>query len=440
MKPSFILICCCSVLNTAVSASHWQENLEGRLQAVTLPAQPLSRCESTAAGDNYASRVMDSSTGRVRLTAQGFAVTGQPDALLISPYRPAEDNTVLVPTYWSWQQQAQDPTRHQLFWADPATARLRSVQIKLPALQWLSRWAVPYQPQTHPWLDSSVQSRKLADDPSADWLILPGDERSPVRLFATDSGIPRQFPVSVAPATYAVLPQPADLDLDGLAERLYVLNTAGVLMQYSWTASAGWQATQVADLQSSGWQFDGSLQHFSARWRGAEGWGNGEVFLMLVRATDQYRLVVLRRQDGANQVIKLSDLGEAGSGQVAGWQLPLPGRPVSVAKVLAGILYLPLQTGPYCAAAPAYDQLLVTQLYQGAAVNGGRFVELATAVTSPLRLRAGPQHFQLWSGEQMVIPHLFRLSDRCDGCVEMLRPEHLQGQQQMAWYLPEEVY
>lgn len=440
MKIGIIFICCCSAIHTGVSASQWQENSLGRLEAVTQPSQEANRCDSGFAGDNYASRAIDTSAGRVRLTAQGFALSGPSGALMISPYRPAEQRTVVEPTYWRWQQLPQDPALHQLFWADSATARLRSVQVKLTSLQWQPRWSVAYQPAAQPWLDTSLQVWKLADDPAAEWLLLPGDERSPVRLFAADSGIPRQLPVSAATASYAVLPQAADLDLDGLAERLYILNTAGLLMQYHWTASAGWQATPVADLQSSGWQFDGSLQHFSARWRSTEGWVRGDVFLLLVRTDDHYRLLVLRRQDGVTQVIKASDLGEAGSRQAAGWQLELPGRPVSPAKVLAGILYLPLQSGHFCHAAPEYDHLLVTQLYQGAAVYDARLLDLPAAVKSPLRVRAGAQQFQLWSGNQMVVPQLFRLSDSCDHCVEILRPEHLQGQQQMAWYLPEKVY
>jgi len=443
--------CCCYLyVISGAQASQWLETAQGQLVADSQPQVTVEECAGSFAVASYASRLSGPGPGRVRFNSRGLQLHGstiESPMLRILPYTISDTVASATPgelPYWSWRQTPQPASGsgpiYQLLWADPGSASLRAVQVSTTPLQWRPQWEVDYQIQTHPWLHSELIPQALADSPAAEWLLLPGDGRVPLRLFDSGSGVTRQWPFFAANASYAVLPLAADLDLDGKKERLYVLSVQGLLMQYHWTVGSGWQASVVADLQRTGWRFDGSLQRFSGRWRGPQGWQQGEVFVLLVRDADKYRLVVLRRPAASESVIMPADLADPPALQHAGWQQQLPGRPVSPAKVLGGILYLPLNTGAFCAGAPQYDQLLVAQLYHGASVGQDRLLMLATPALEPLRLQVSAGDFQLWSGSQLILPQLHRLTPACSHCTEVLRPEHLAGQQPFAWFLPEKVY
>lgn len=328
----------------------------------------------------------------------------------------------------------------RLYWQDEAAAVVRSARLTLAPLQWLPEWTVSYPPAAAPWLSDQLTPQRLADEPAREWLLLPGDAQVPVRLFDTDNGLPRQLSLPATAGVFSLLPLAADPDQDGLAERLYLLSQQGLLWQFDWQAGSGWQASLVADLQSSGWDFSGSLQRFAARWQTTAGWHEGEVFVILARSGADYRLLVLRRGINTEQPLSFADVAMAPDLTKAGWYTELADAPLSRAKVLAGIIYLPLKADTGCADDAAYDQILALQLYSGAAAYDEPVLRLAQPLQAPLRMVQSAQQLQLWSGAVPVVPRLMTLSPSCPLCTEQLTPQHLQGQQTIAVFRREQVY
>ncbi|MDZ7870266.1 MAG: hypothetical protein U5L02_13905 [Rheinheimera sp.] len=356
----------------------------------------------------------------------------------------AESSLFPAFTYWGWRNATGRQAGYQLFWLDPRKAELRSVQLRMQPLAsqppyWEPLWSVATHSPVQPWLSPELNVQRLADDPAAEWLILPGNAQVPFRLFNALTGVPRQLSVPAVNMSFALMPLTADPDQDGLAERLYLLSTDGVLLQYDWLSDSGWQASTVADLRQSGWRFDGSWQRISARWPVSQGWQQGDVFILQGRDADGYRLVVLRRPTGFQRVFDLTDLAADVDLNKAGWQRPLAGRPVTTAKILAGILYLPLSHDPD-PLSMAYDQIDVLQLFSGTSLYAPATLTLPAAQRAPLRLVPVNGKYQLWSAEQLIVPEVQRLDPSCLFCVETLGPEHLQQQQQLATFRYEQVY
>lgn len=328
----------------------------------------------------------------------------------------------------------------RLYWQDEAATVVRSARLTLAPLQWRPEWTVSYQPAVAPWLSDQLTPKRLADDPGREWLLLPGDAQVPVRLLDADNGLPRQLSLPATSGVFSLLPLAADPDLDGVSERLYLLSQQGALWQFDWQAGSGWQASLVADLQSSGWDFSGSLQRFAARWQSTAGWQEGEVFVILARSDEDYRLLVLRRGTNIQQALTFADVAAVPDLAKAGWYTELAEAPLSHAKVLAGVLYLPLKTDTGCAEDASYDQILALQLYSGAAAYDEPILRLAQPLQAPLRLVQSAQQLQLWSGTVPVFPRLMTLSPACLMCTEQLTPQHLQGQQTIAVFRREQVY
>jgi hypothetical protein len=439
---------------------YWQETITGRLQAQSAPAVGSS-CSSDPQVASYASRPLHehASYRRIQLNECGITffneatsssghtadlVQIRPQAWIAAAQRAQPDNL----WHWGSRSVAGQQDTQQLFWLEQHTGQLRSAEVKLTPLQWQPLWSATYQAQHQPWFSTEVVPQRLADEPNAEWLVLPGDSQVPLRLFEAGTGIARQLSLPAMNGSAAVMPQVTDTNQDGVAERIYLLSTAGLLLQYHWQPIAGWQSSVVADLRQSGWIFDVSLQRFSARWPSAEGWLQGEVFVLLARESAGFRLVVLRRpqhsQQHSQQTYDVHDLSNTVDLDKAGWQRPLNSRPVTPIKVVAGVMYLPLSSElwPERAGlhAVTYDQLMITQLFSGVAVASQSLFTLASAQYAPLRLAASGGYFQLKSADHVVVPQVQTVNPACLFCVEPLKQRHLQGQQALAMFRHEQVY
>ncbi len=431
--------------------SYWQETATGTLVAMDASSAGQD-CEPIPRMATYQSRPLSGPGpfSRLQLSRCGLIISGQKADMSLLQIRPGSaevyQDTLPPPDAaqlpWGWRNMVGSRADYQLFWLDPLKAELRSVQLTLPQSQtqrpnWRPLWAAAVQPAAQPWLPAEISVQRLADDPTAEWLVLPGNAQVPIRLFNAHTGVPRQLSVPAVNTSFALMPLTADPDQDGLAERMFLLSTDGLLLQYDWQSELGWQPSIVADFRQSGWQFDGSWQRISARWPVTQGWQQGDVFVLQGRDADGYRLLVLRRPVGLQRVFDLTDIADHVDLNKAGWQRPLAARPVSAAKILAGIVYLPLSQDPDTL---AYNQIEVLQLFSGTALYAPSTLKLPAVQQAPLRLVPANGKYQLWSAEQLIVPEVQRLDPSCLFCVETLTPQHLQQQQQLAMFRYEQVY
>ncbi|WP_430457309.1 hypothetical protein [Rheinheimera sp.] len=431
--------------------SYWQETATGTLVAMDASSAGQD-CEPIPRMATYQSRPLSGSGhfSRLQLSRCGLIFSGQKADIPILQIRPGtaeEYQDTLPPSdaaqlQWGWRNMVGSQADYQLFWLDPLKAELRSVQLTLPQSQtqrpnWRPLWAAAVQPAAQPWLPAEISAQRLADDPTAEWLVLPGNAQVPIRLINAQTGVPRQLSVPAVNTGFALMPLMADPDQDGLAERMFLLSTDGLLLQYDWQSALGWQPSIVADFRQSGWQFDGSWQRISARWPVTQGWQQGDVFVLQGRDADGYRLLVLRRPVGLQRVFDLTDIADHVDLNKAGWQRTLAARPVTAAKILAGIVYLPLSQDPDTL---AYDQIEVLQLFSGTVLYAPSTLKLSAVQQAPLRLVPANGKYQLWSAEQIIVPEVQRLDPSCLFCVETLTPQHMQQQQQLAMFRYEQVY
>jgi hypothetical protein len=450
MKNSLMqaaVVCC--YYSAAVMADVWQETVAGTLQL-----QPATNLQAGCAAGNSPSILSKPFSGhplynRVQFNAQHFSFSADAAAPLQIVPQQIVPKVGLVSTaaslhsaYWGIQSTTVSRGKpvFRLYWQDEAGKVVRAARLTLSPLHWQPEWTASYQSSVTPWLSEQLTPQSLADDPTSTWLLLPGDAQVPIRLFNADSGLPRQLSLPATAGTFGLLPLAADADQDGLAERLYLLSQQGVLWQYDWQAGNGWRATQLADLQKSGWDFSGSLQRFAARWQSATGWQEGDVFVVLARAGADHRLLVLRRADNVQTPLTFADVAVAPDLTKAGWYAELAEAPLTPAKVLAGVLYLPLKADTGCIEDAAYDQILALQLYSGAVAYCDPVLRLAQPQQAPLRLMQTAQQLQLWSGSVPVVSQLVTLNPACLMCTELLTPQHLQGQQIIAVFRREQVY
>ena len=323
---------------------YWQETTSGQLQALSVPVVGSS-CNAAAEVASYASRPLQqhSSYSRLQLNDCGItffndATSGQPHAASLLQIKPqglvdqAQRSESSQPWHWGSRSLVGQQDTQQLFWSEQGSGLLRSAHVTLTPLQWQPQWSVAFQPQHQPWFSTEISPQRLADAPNAEWLVLPGDNQVPLRLFEAKSGVARQLSLPALNGGAAVMPVVTDTNQDGMAERIYLLSTAGLLLQYHWQPAIGWQSSVVADLRQSDWTFDISLQRFSARWPSAGGWLQGEVFVVLAREPAGFRLVVLRRPQHSQQTYGVQDLSNTVDLDKAGWQRPLRSRPVTADK------------------------------------------------------------------------------------------------------------
>lgn len=438
-----------SLLTTAAKAEVWQETATGTIQLQSATAlqtgcmtgNPPSYLSVPFSGHSQYKRAQYN-PAQYQAAHFSFHADGAAPLQIIPISRTDTAATSRQAAYWGVLSAG---NRHgvaafRLYWQDDNAAVLRAARVTLSPLQWQPEWTASYQLSATPWLSAQLTPQRLADDPGSEWLLLPGDAQVPVRLFDAHSGLPRQLSLPATTGTFVLLPLAADPDQDGVAERLYLLSQQGLLWQYDWQAGSGWQAILVADLQKSGWDFSGSLQRFTARWQSAADWQQGEVFVIQARSGADYRLLVLRRGMSTEQPLTFADVTVAPDLTKAGWYTELADAPLSPAKVVAGILYLPLKADTGCASDAAYDQILAVQLYSGTAAYDEPVLRLAQPLQAPLRLVQSAQQLQLWSGAVPVVPRLVTLSPACLMCTEQLTPQHLQGQQIIAVFRREQVY
>ncbi|HCU67579.1 MAG TPA: hypothetical protein DF774_17655 [Rheinheimera sp.] len=369
----------------------------------------------------------------------------------------------------------------EVIWHDLAAnqyQRADLANLHAPRLRW--RWSVPLAQQS-PWLQTPVLQRwqnqqevLLINSATAAtprlWL-LQADSGKMLAEFDLQHYASGQQPPAALGALKAA-PAALDLDGDGAFDRVYQIDEQGQLLRLDVSPDLSYQSALVADLSARHAVYVSPLLVVRAMLPGnlatVASRPAVDVLVLLAKSQSQYQLLVLFLADDISSPLLVSDLQQAdfaAQTQIpaqtapaaapnqfmqlkqgrAGWLLPLSGQPVWQPQLIAGVLYLPLQSaaqhGLLCADARQANSLLALHLYQATAVYSQ--AELDINMQLPLRLAAaadGSLQLQQSKDGAAVLEGLHGVSESCAGCTEKLNLAQLSQWRQLAIYRQEEVY
>ncbi len=366
-----------------------------------------------------------------------------------------------------------------VIWHDLAAnqyQRADLTDLQAPRLKW--RWSAPLAQQS-PWLQTPVLQRL---DKQQVLLINSGTASTPALwLLQAESGkllaefdLQQQYQKGFQPAAglaaLKAAPAALDLDGDGAFDRVYQIDEQGQLLRLDVSTDLSYRSALVADLSGNNAVFatpllavramlPGNLPALSSRQA-------VDVLVLLAKSQSQYQLLVLFLADNISSPVLFSDLQQAGAAaqtqpQTApaaqptqlmqlkqgafGWFLPLSGQPVWLPQLIAGVLYLPLQSAVsgslVCADAREADALLALHLYQASAVYSEAVLDKKMQLPLRLSLAAdGSLQLQQSGNNVVVLERLQGVSESCAGCTEKLNVAQLSQWRQLAIYRQEEVY
>jgi len=129
-----------------------------------------------------------------------------------------------------------------------------------------------------------------------------------------------------------------------------------------------------------------------------------------------------------------------------GWHYQLPGIPVALPEIVAGVIYLPLQksavqgTATSCQQARQASHLLALHLYQANAVYSDAVMPVP--LQAPLQLVQQATGTLAWqdAAQQLVLDGLRGIHPQCETCTEQLSVQQLSEWRQLALFRQEEVY
>lgn len=380
--------------------------------------------------------------------------------------------------------QAVSPKKLQLVWHEPAAKRYSAVDLSDPLLpkalwQWQPQGAGTVQTPVAARFDTSAGAASMvlvvsgsdAAQP-AFWLIdaVSGKQLATQQYHTSKKTVELPFVLQDLVAAPAVL----DRNADGYADRIYLVDVQGRLVQVDVDAQLQFQSRVVADLSDVGAEFKVQLVASRAIMpnyqqlavnvaigenqqpvaAGAAG-QPADVVLLVSRKNQQSQLWALTIPDSPAFTIQphhltVRDLQQdvvspALSSTTVGWYGTLPAAPVALPAVLAGVLYLPIAAqGEHCAEARQATQLIARHLFQGAAVYSDT---LLAALPKPFGLIGAVQRHSgelalqdLQSGSILLSP-LQGIREDCLFCTEALHQNLYPKWQRMAIYQHEsELY
>lgn len=367
-----------------------------------------------------------------------------------------------------------------VIWHDLATnqyQRADLTDLKAPRLKW--RWSAPFAQQS-PWLQTPVLQRlenqqqvlllnsATAGTPAL-WLLQADNGKLLAEFDLQQHYAPGKQPPAALAALKAA-PAALDLDGDGAFDRVYQIDEQGQLLRLDVRTDLSYQSALVADLSGKNAAYvspllavravvPGNLPAVSSRQA-------VDVLVLLAKSQSQYQLQVLFLADDISSPLLFSDLQQADLAtqtqaqtvpaaqptqlippkqRAFGWFLPLSGQPVWQPQLIAGVLYLPLQSSApgslLCADARQADSLLALHLYQASAVYSEAVLD--KNIQLPLRLSVaadGSLQLQQSTNNVVVLQGLHGVTDSCAGCTEKLNLTQLSQWRQLAIYRQEEVY
>lgn len=359
-----------------------------------------------------------------------------------------------------------------VIWHDPVTNQYQRADLsnlQAPRLLW--RWSPPARPQSS-WMQTPVLHWLQNQQPvlmvnsataakPALWLVQANSGK-----LAAEFDLERHYRQGMQPdmtlAALKAAPAALDLDGDGAFDRVYQIDEQGQLLRLDIEADFSYQTSRVADLSGEGFAFVSPLLAVRAMQPQPE-LGTAmvshkpvDVLVLLGKTQNQHQLMVLFLAEHISAPLRLNEirllenaaplaLSAAASGKAGSWRQALPGQPLWMPEIIAGVLYLPLQSTQrnklWCAEARQADLLLARHLYQGDPVYS--VPVLSKAMQLPLRLAIGPAgslQLQQSSSGAAVLEALRGATPACAACTEPLTVEQLSQWRQLATYRQEEVY
>lgn len=371
---------------------------------------------------------------------------------------------------------------YQVVWHDPAAHQYQLVDftdLQKPQQRW--RWSPPLA-QQQPWLQSPVLHMLEDEEPvllinsstsvkSLLWL-LQAEKGQVLAEFDLNKGYQRGAQPVLKLSALTAAPAALDRDGDGALDRIYQIDQQGQLLRLDVAQDLSYQSALVADLT----QYDGVFDHTILAARallpmstaGAKTLVSSKVVdlvVLVAQRQQQYQLFVLFLPDEISMPLLYTELvvkgaaqstqggtpntipsGYSGQGRAHGWQYELPGTPVVLPEIVAGVIYLPLQHSvaqgatASCHQARQADQLLALHLYQASAVYKDAVIQVP--MQAPLQLvqqQNGTLALQD-AAQVLVLDELRGIHQQCATCTEKLTVQQLSQWRQLALFRQEEVY
>lgn len=379
------------------------------------------------------------------------------------------------------KQQVTAPS-HQVVWHDPAAHQYQLVDftdVQKPQQRW--RWSPPL-PQQQAWLQSPVMHLLEDNEPvllinsstsvKALLWLLQAEKGQVLAEFDLNKGYQRGAQPAAKLAALTAAPAALDRDGDGALDRIYQIDQQGQLLRLDVAKDLSYQSSLVADLTGYDGAFDNTVLAVRAllpiSTAGTKTLLSSKVvdlIVLVAQRKQQYQLLVLFLPDDISTPLLYKDLVAKAAGQNMtmlnsttqytttsghnrghGWQYQLPGTPVALPEIVAGVIYLPLQqsaaqgTTAICHQARHADQLLALHLYQASAVYSDAVIKVQ--MQAPLQLvqqQKGTLALQD-ATHKLVLDELRGIHQQCDTCTEKLSVQQLSRWRQLALFRQEEVY
>lgn len=371
---------------------------------------------------------------------------------------------------------------HQVIWHDPAGHQFQLVSLadlQKPQRGW--RWSPPL-PQQQAWLQSPVlhqlegeEQVLLINSSTATkpllWL-LHAKKGTLLAEFDLGSGYQRGHRPRAQLAALTAAPAALDLDGDGALDRIYQIDRQGQLLRLDVNSELSYQSSVVADLSDSDAVFDQAILAARALLPVENTTSKVQmqnkavdVLVLVAQKQQQFQLLVLFLPEQVSTPLLYKDLvakNSAGAFSISantapnavvssqntgqGWHYQLPGTPVLLPELVAGVVYLPLQKSATQGAAAAChqarqaDQLLALHLYQASAVYTDAVIQVP--MQAPLQLVQQASGTLAWqdASQQLVLGELRGIHPQCETCTEKLSVQQLSQWRQLALFRQEEVY
>lgn len=273
-------------------------------------------------------------------------------------------------------------------------------------------------------------------------------------------------------STVLAQPMPEDIDLDGLADHLWLLSTEGLLWRLPLSAGEFGQPRLMADLRDSGLVFTATAGLIRSRlpinlaplaWRNTEQMqallighdpvtGHDTLLMLRFELNNHGALVTDYLQLTDRTLLNSAELDQqltAGDWRAmlatAGWWVKFPGRISALPKVIAGVIYAPVVSAAAddCSTEQNEQQLFALQLHTAGAVYATRKWLIPHLASAELHLQRQADNglTLVLHTEQQTLPllnNLLKISSECHDCTEPLSFDRFPLWQRLATYRSEQ--
>jgi hypothetical protein len=369
-----------------------------------------------------------------------------------------------------------------VIWHDPVAHQFQLAELadlQKPQQGW--RWSPPL-PQQTAWLQSPVLHQLEGEEPvllinsstaaQALLWLLHAEKGTLLAEFDLNDGYQRGHRPRTQLAELTAAPAALDLDGDGALDRIYQIDRQGQLLRLDVSNRLSYQSSVVADLSDSDAVFDQTILAARALLPVDNSTNKllvqkkaVDVLVLVAQKQQQFQLLVLFLPEQVSTPLLYKDLVAKTTAAVLqinaqttptkvasaqntgqGWHYQLPGAPVALPEIVAGVIYLPLQQSAtqgataICQQARLANQLLALHLYQASAVYTDAVIKVQMQVPLQLvQLQNGTLALQD-ATKVLVLDELRGIHSQCEICTEKLSVQQLSEWRQLALFRQEEVY